>query len=123
LGPVRDLEVAERAQQVGTEALRAGARCRDVNRACLDVIRDAGLGEYIRHRQGHGIGLDFHEPPWLEDGDPTELEDGMVVSSEPGVYVPGHAGYRISDTVLVTPDGPERLTTHPRGIDDVVIST
>jgi Xaa-Pro dipeptidase len=119
---LRYFQVAHRAQEVGTEALRAGARCRDVNRACLDVIRDAGLGEYIRHRQGHGIGLDFHEAPWLEDGDPTVLDDGMIVSSEPGVYVPGHAGYRISDTVLVTPDGPERLTTHQRDLDDVVIA-
>ncbi|SDU37979.1 M24 family metallopeptidase [Jiangella alkaliphila] len=110
-----------RAQEVGTQALRPGARCQDVNRACLDVIRDAGYGEYLRHRQGHGIGLDFHEPPWLSDGDDTELAPGMVVSSEPGIYVPGHAGYRISDTVLVTEQGPERLTAYPRDLDDVVI--
>lgn len=109
------------AQEVGTQALRPGAVCRDVNRACLDVIREAGFGAHLRHRQGHGIGLNFHEPPWLEDGDDTVLDTGMVVSSEPGIYVPGHAGYRISDTVLVTEDGHERLTTYPRGIDDVII--
>ncbi|NEE00331.1 M24 family metallopeptidase [Phytoactinopolyspora halotolerans] len=109
------------AQAAGTDAIRPGARCSDVNRVCLDVIRDAGYGAHIRHRQGHGIGLDFHEPPWLDDGDQTELQAGMVVSSEPGIYVPGHAGYRISDTVLVTGDGHERLTTYPRDLDDVVI--
>ncbi|WP_207782841.1 M24 family metallopeptidase [Phytoactinopolyspora limicola] len=109
------------AQQVGTQAIKPGARCNDVNRACLDIIRKAGYAANIRHRQGHGIGLNFHEPPWLEDGDTTVLRSGMVVSSEPGVYVPGHAGYRISDTVLVTDDGPERLTTYPRDLDDVVI--
>ncbi|GAA3149184.1 M24 family metallopeptidase [Nonomuraea salmonea] len=37
----------------------------------------------------------------------------MILSSEPGVYVPGHAGYRISDTVLVTESGPRRLTAYP----------
>ncbi|NED94550.1 aminopeptidase P family protein [Phytoactinopolyspora alkaliphila] len=109
------------AQEVGTQAIRPGAVCRDVNRVCLDVIRDAGFAGNLRHRQGHGIGLDFHEPPWLEDGDSSELQPGMVVSSEPGVYVPGHAGYRISDTVLVTETGHERLTTYPRDLDDVVI--
>lgn len=119
---LRYFEADHRAQEVGTAALRPGATCRDVNRTCLDVIRDAGLGAHIRHRQGHGIGLDFHEAPWLEDGDPTVLEPGMVVSSEPGVYVPGHAGYRISDTVLVTADGPERLTAHPRDLDDIIIA-
>lgn len=111
-----------RAQEVGTQAIRPGARCRDVNQQCLDVIRDAGLAAYIRHRQGHGIGLNFHEAPWLDDGDDTVLEPGMVLSSEPGIYVPGHAGYRISDTVLVTESGHERLTTYPRDLDDIVIA-
>ncbi|GAA3770491.1 Xaa-Pro peptidase family protein [Plantactinospora mayteni] len=117
----RYYEVVRQAQQVGTEALRPGTRCVDANRACLDVIRRAGLGEYLRHRQGHGIGLGFHEPPWVADGDDTVLAPGMVLSSEPGVYVPGHAGYRISDTVLVTDDGPRRLTSYPRDLDEIVI--
>ncbi len=109
------------AQDTGTSALRPGASCSDVNRACLDVIRQAGFGDHIRHRQGHGIGLNNHEAPWLEGGDDTTLEPGMVVSSEPGIYVPGHAGYRISDTILVTDDGHERLTIFPRALDDIVI--
>lgn len=110
------------AQRVGRETIRAGLECREANRLCLDVIREAGLGEYIRHRQGHGIGLGMHEPPWLEDGDPTRLEAGMIVSNEPGIYVPGHAGYRISDSMLVTADGATALTTYPRGLDDCTIA-
>jgi Xaa-Pro aminopeptidase len=117
----RYYEVVREAQEVGTQALRPGVRCADANRACLEVIRSAGLGRYLRHRQGHGIGLGFHEPPWVADGDDTVLEAGMVLSSEPGVYVAGHAGYRISDTVLVTADGPRRLTAYPRDLADVVI--
>lgn len=110
------------AQQVGRETIRDGLECREANRLCLDVIREAGLGEYIRHRQGHGIGLGMHEAPWLEDGDPTLLEAGMVVSNEPGIYVPGHAGYRISDSMLVTDTGAEPLTTYPRSLDDCTIA-
>jgi Xaa-Pro aminopeptidase len=117
----RYYEVVREAQEVGTQALRPGARCADAGARCLRVIRDAGLGEFLRHRQGHGIGLGFHEPPWLADGDDTVLEPGMILSSEPGVYVPGHAGYRISDTVLVTEDGPRRLTAYPRDLPDVTI--
>ena len=110
------------AQQLGRETIRAGLECREANRMCLDVIREAGLGEFIRHRQGHGIGLGMHEAPWLEDGDPTPLEAGMVVSNEPGIYVPGHAGYRISDSMLVTASGSEPLTTFPRSLDDCTIA-
>lgn len=117
----RYFEVAREAQEVGTRAMIVGRSCAEVNAECLDVIRNAGLGEFIRHRQGHGIGIAQHEAPWVEDGDPTVLAPGMILSSEPGVYVPGHAGYRISDSVLVTADGPERLTSYPRTLEENVI--
>lgn len=111
----------ERAQRIGGEAIRPGAECRQANRTCLDVIRDAGLGEFLRHRQGHGIGLGMHEPPWLEDGDPTVLEPGMIVSNEPGIYLPGHAGYRISDSMLVTAEGSRPLTAFPRDLESCTV--
>ncbi|MFI9639096.1 M24 family metallopeptidase [Micromonospora sp. NPDC051925] len=117
----RYYEADREAQQVGTEAMLAGRTCAEVNRTCLDVLRGHGLGEFIRHRQGHGIGLQNHEAPWVEDGDHTVLAPGMLLSSEPGVYVPGHAGYRISDTVLVTESGPRRLTSYPRDLEANVI--
>lgn len=114
-------ETIRQAQEVGGQAIKPGAECRAANEACLEVVRKAGLGKYLRHRQGHGIGLGMHEPPWLEDGDPTILRPGMIVSNEPGIYVPGHAGYRISDSMLVTEEGSRPLTSYPRGIEDCVI--
>lgn len=110
------------AQAEGSRAIAPGVPCADSNARCLSVIRDAGLGQYLRHRQGHGIGLGMHEPPWLEDGDPTPLEVGMIVSNEPGIYIPGHAGYRISDSMLVTSNGSEPLTSYPRSLDDCTIA-
>jgi Xaa-Pro aminopeptidase len=112
---------ALRAQEAGTQALHAGRPCADANALCLAVIEDAGFGRFIRHRQGHGIGIAQHEPPWLEAGDDTVLAPGMIVSSEPGIYVPGHAGYRISDSVLITETAPERLTSYPRSLEQNVI--
>ncbi len=117
----RFFDVAARAQAIGTDALIAGRACSEANRICLDVIREAGMAQYLRHRQGHGIGIWLHEPPWIADGDDSPLQPGMIVSSEPGLYVPGHGGYRISDTVLITEAGPERLTKHPRTIDECII--
>lgn len=110
------------AQEVGFQGLKAGARCGDVNKKCLDTIRAAGLGEFILHRQGHGIGIQNHEPPWIEDGDNTILAPNMLVSCEPGVYCVGQGGYRISDSVLVTNSAPERLTQFPRDLESAVIS-
>ena len=39
--------------------------------------------------------------------------DRHVVSNEPGIYIPGHAGYRISDSMLVTEDGGSRSPRTP----------
>lgn len=114
-------DVVRAAQAAGMRAIAPGVRCADSNAACLGVIEQAGLGRYLRHRQGHGIGLGMHEPPWLESGDATVLEPGMIVSNEPGIYIPGHAGYRISDSMLVTEDGCEPLTHYPRDLDSCTI--
>ena len=43
----------------------------------------------------------------------------MVCTVEPGVYIPGVAGVRIEDTVLVTADGCERLTISPKELQVV----
>ncbi len=114
-------DAVREAQAEGARAIAPGVECRESNARCLAVIRDRALGQYLRHRQGHGIGVGMHEPPWLEDGDDTVLEAGMVVSNEPGIYVPGHAGYRISDSMLVTATGSEPLTSYPRALDDCVV--
>jgi Xaa-Pro aminopeptidase len=45
----------------------------------------------------------------------------MIVSNEPGIYIPGHAGYRISDSMLVTADGAEPLTSYPRTLEACTI--
>lgn len=110
-------DAVQLAQRIGGQAIRPGTECRQANEICLAVIHDAGLGQYLRHRQGHGIGLGMHEPPWLESGDPTILQEGMIVSNEPGIYIPGHAGYRISDSMLVTADGAKPLTSFERGLE------
>lgn len=118
----RYFEVATRSQATGVEALVAGRPCSEANRICLDVIKQAGMGQYLRHRMGHGIGIWLHEAPWIADGDDSPLQPGMIVSCEPGLYIPGHGGYRISDTVLITEAGPERLTNRPRSIDESIIA-
>ncbi len=118
---VRYYEAVRQAQETGGRAIRPGTEGREANAACLQVIREAGLGGFLRHRQGHGIGLGMHEPPWLEDGDDTVLQPGMIVSNEPGIYVPGHAGYRISDSMLVTETGSRPLTAFSRALADATI--
>lgn len=114
--------VAYEAQRMATAALIAGHTCASADNLALGYIREQGMAENALHRVGHGMGIMFHESPWIEAGDQTILEPGMIASSEPSITIPGFAGYRVADTVLVTADGPDSMTHYPRKIDEIVIA-
>lgn len=103
----RVMEAMDACFEAGAAALKPGALCCDVNAAALDELRRAGLSHAIRHRIGHGMGLEAHEAPWLSIGDRTPVETGMVFSSEPGVYRPALDGYRTIHTMITTEAGTE----------------
>jgi Xaa-Pro dipeptidase len=110
------------AQQVAFDALRPGTTCADVDRAVLAYFEANDLLPYWRQHVGHAIGLRNHEAPFLDVGDRTVVEPGMVFTIEPGLYSPEVGGFRHSDTVLVTPDGIDVLTSYPRDIESLTIS-
>lgn len=83
------------------EALSGGLPCAQVNEAALAPLRAAGFTDAIRHRIGHGMGVEGHEAPWLAPGDDTTPAPGMVFSCEPGIYRPGVDGWRTIDTLIV----------------------
>jgi len=87
----------------------------------LDQIRKAGFEKFLKHRTGHGIGLEAHEAPWIAEGDKTVLKQGMTFSCEPGVYDPNWGGFRHSDTVVVRKEqgrDTEQISTR---LEDMVI--
>ena len=94
--------------------MKPGVRFCDIDRACRQVIEEAGYGSYFIHRTGHGIGLSVHEPFDVSAVDEIVVEEGMCFSIEPGIYLPGVGGVRIEDLVLVTSDGCEVLNHDPK---------
>jgi Xaa-Pro dipeptidase len=110
-----------RAQEAAADALKPGNTCADVDKAANKVFRDTGYWDLVRHHTGHGIGLEGHEPPYLDQGNPQPLQPGMVVSIEPGIYELGYAGFRHSDTLVVTEDGCEWVTYYPRDLESLTI--
>ncbi|AEF86716.1 Xaa-Pro dipeptidase [Treponema primitia ZAS-2] len=108
------------AQKMAVSLMKPGAGCRDIDNTVLDFIRDKGYSDALKHRVGHGKGLEEHEAPWIESGDPTALAPGMVVSAEPGLYIDGFAGFRHSDTVLITETGNELLSSVTRELEELI---
>jgi len=68
------------------------------------------------HGTGHGIGLDVHEPPLLDNHGP-ELVPGDCLTIEPGLYHKHTAGIRPEDMVIVTNDAPKNLNTLPETLN------
>jgi Xaa-Pro dipeptidase len=111
------------AHDAGAENMKDGAIAEDVDKKSLDQIRKAGFEKFLKHRTGHGIGLESHESPWIAEGDNTVLREGMTFSCEPGVYDPDWGGFRHSDTVVVRKDRGEILNKYPTRLDDMIIET
>jgi len=109
------------ARAAAFEALRPGVLCADVDEAVLAYFEENNILPYWQQHTGHAIGLRNHEAPFLDVGDFTPVEAGMVFTIEPGVYDFELGGFRHSDTVLVTPDGIEILTSYPTELDELTI--
>ncbi len=107
------------SQAAGIAALKAGqATTSQVDAAARKVIEDAGYGEAFRHRLGHGIGMDVHEPPFLTKSDETPLQEGMLFTIEPSITQFNTFSSRVEDVVVARPNGGEPLT---RGFQELIV--
>jgi len=109
------------AHDTAAENMKEGAIAEEVDKKSLNQIRKAGFEKFLKHRTGHGIGLESHEAPWISEGDKTVLQRGMTFSCEPGVYDPEWGGFRHSDTVVVGKDCGEILNSYPTRLEDMIV--
>lgn len=104
------------ANRRAVAAIKPGMTGAEVDAVARGYLERAGYGKAFGHGLGHGLGLEVHEAPSFAAGCDTKIEPGMIITVEPGIYLPGRAGVRIEDVVLVTPAGCEVLTASPRWI-------
>jgi Xaa-Pro aminopeptidase len=111
-GEVAELQAALR------EAATTGAVPGDLDAAMRTHLE--ANGRAVAHGLGHGVGLAIHEDPFLTQASPAPaLVADVVLTIEPGIYLAGQGGVRIEDTVVVTADRPDVLTTSPRDLVEV----
>lgn len=110
----RIYDLVSKANEAGRKTAGPGVSGETIDRAARKIIVEGGYGEQFRHRTGHGLGMDGHEPPYVVEGNDVPFEPGNVVTIEPGIYLVGKGGVRIEDDVVITPTGAESLTTFPR---------
>lgn len=108
-------------QELAIGAMGPGVPAADVDQAVHDYCKEQNLLEYTQHHTGHNIGLGAHEREFLDRGSDEILEPGQLYTVEPALFIPDVAGYRHSDTILVTEDGTESLTYYPKSLEENII--
>jgi len=117
----RYFEIMLEAQTTGIEASGPGVSYASVAAAVWDCFVEHGVEDLAYHHVGHNLGMETHEPPYIDRGAEETMEPGHVFTVEPGVYTSDHGGYRHSDPVLVTADGTEILNHWPRDLESNII--
>ncbi len=111
-------EVAVASQKAALNALRPGVTAESVHSAYAGIIHDAGY-EYP-FRCGRATGFSFLEAPQLVTGDETIIQPGMVFAVDGSVSTETFRA-QVGDTVIVTEDGWEQITHHPKAIEEVIV--
>ena len=107
------------AKNVSLDVICAGVRGSDVYNMCCDVLEKAGYetprgGKSVTagmtHGLGHGVGLQIHESPRMNELSTSPLMEHNVVTVEPGLYDPKIGGVRLEDIIEVTKTGYRNFT-------------
>lgn len=111
-------QVAVDSQAAALALLKPGAIAEDIHSAYAEVIQSAGYD--YPFRCGRGTGFSFLEKPQLVFGDKTVLQAGMVFAVDGSVCTDDFRA-QVGDSFIITDDGYEALTSHPKSINDVII--
>jgi len=114
-------DIVLEAHDSALEAVRSGLQISELDAVAREYISAQGYGEYFGHGLGHGVGLEIHEYPAVSSRSDQGLVAGMVITIEPGIYLAGTGGVRIEDTVVVTENGFEKLTSIPKQFKQVCL--
>ncbi len=93
-----------------------------------DKAEELGFYQNLRFKRedrggnGHHIGTETHEMPWMRATSDLILQPGMIFCSEPKMFFKNEGYMRVEDMILVTETGAESLTKFPRDLFEIDFS-
>lgn len=103
-----------RAQQKAIQSVKVGVKASEIFKVALKEMWKSGYRAYDRHYIGHGIGVQLTETPMIIRDNDEQLKAGMVLNVEVPYMIVGFGGFTVEDTIVVTEDGYEYLSTIDR---------
>lgn len=114
------METTAEMYEAMLQIMRPGVPVADMARAGMRAAEARGMADYFYHSpnpptdkpgfMGHGMSCWSHGLPTVEPEAKDVLEPNMVLVFEPILGQPGVGGAKIEDSILVTPNGAERLS-------------
>ncbi|UCF04054.1 MAG: aminopeptidase P family protein [bacterium] len=108
------------------ETAKPGSAASRIYEAAVEKASELGWGEYFQGSGeqkgtfvGHGLGLEVDERPLLSPKDETVITENMTFTTEIFMVHPAFGEVKLEDTLLVTGNGPEFLTTLERRVMEI----
>lgn len=110
--------MAVASQCAALDTLHPGVTAESAYAAYAEVIQDAGFEYPFRFMRSNGFS--FLEAPQLVTVDTTILQSGVVLAVDGSVSVETFRA-QVGDSFIITEDGLEALTYHPKDLQSVIL--
>ena len=107
------VDVACRAQDACSHALRPGIEGREVEAIGRRIVAEANLAKYFVYSGMHSVGVIEFEAPIFGPSSTTRLAPNMIVSVDIPMFNTPWGGLRVEDGYRITETGAERLHSTP----------
>lgn len=103
-------EILRNARNFSLKFYKNGEFAQKPDRKARIFLKKYNLDNVFLHSLGHGIGIDIHEPPFINSREKIKFNNGMVLTCEPGIYFDQKFGLRLEDDYLINNEKPEKLS-------------
>ena len=94
-------------------SIKPGVLASDIAKAMIKKGEQLGIGDFLMHSFGHGLGLEARIPPTISPENDYVLQDAMAMVAVVQLTDPAVGGLRLEMPLIITDHGAEKLCKTP----------